>query len=120
MPDETEFQPIIPANEPPTHPYPDDMPAETTSAADRLRAFEDEKIGPDVVRINGQIERGSGSPFQSLSDEDKATYAALERLIVAEQKLSDANAALAVAENEYAEAEAAVDAFDNPEAPADA
>ena len=34
-------------------------------AAARLRAFEDEVLGKDAVRINGHIERGVGSHYQN-------------------------------------------------------
>lgn len=93
----------------PDNPAPEPEQPETDAKA-RLRAFEDEHFGPDCVRIEGQVERGSGSPFSQMSDDDKATYAALERLVVAEQKVADARAALAVAEEEYAAAESAADA----------
>jgi hypothetical protein len=81
------------------------MPA---GAAARIRAFEDEHFGKDAVRIDGKIERGSGSPFASMSDEDRKKYEALERLVVAEQKLADAHAALIASDaaHEAAEAEA--------------
>lgn len=62
------------------------------------------------MRINGEIERGHGSLFERLSDEDKAHYAALERLIVAHDKLEAAQAALHAAEHEAADAEIAADA----------
>lgn len=78
------------------------------SAEQRLRAFEDDKLGPDAVRINGQIERGYGSKFRDLSEEDRNQHGKLEKLVEVEQKLTDARAALAVAENAYADAEAAV------------
>jgi hypothetical protein len=109
MADETTTQPADPAAAPstPPTPHPAAQPPENAaptpvSSAERLRAFEDEHIGKDAVRIDGKIERGSGSPFQKLSDELKRQYAALERLIAAEQKVADARAALAAAESEHA------------------
>lgn len=99
-------------------PKADPVPAERTPAAERLRAFEDEKFGADVVRINDRIERGSGSPFQDdriMSPEDRRVYAALERLIVAEQKLADAHEAVIAAEAEHEAALA--DAEPKPETP---
>lgn len=75
------------------------------TAAERLFHFEETHFGPECVRIDGQVERGSGSPFSQMSDEDKAAYAALERLVAAEAELNSARAALAVAEAKYAEAE---------------
>lgn len=57
-----------------------DQPAteETVSAADLLRAFEDEKLGPDAPRWDGKVERGHGSLWARMSDEDKARHAELE------------------------------------------
>lgn len=66
--------------------------------ADRLRAFEDAHFGKDAVRIDGKIERGSGSPFAAMSDEDRARYEKLERLVAAEQAASDAHMAAAAAD----------------------
>lgn len=95
-------------------------PDEKTAASDLLRAFEDEKLGPDAVRINGKIERGHGSKFRGLSEEDQAKYAALEKLVEAEQKLADATTAHRQAEEAYEAAIDAVDAFDKPEPEASA
>jgi len=86
-------------------------------AAVRLRAFEDEHFGTDVMRINGKIERGSGSPFQKMSDADKAKYAAIERLIETEQKLAEAHAALMTAESEHEAACAALEPKPDAAAP---
>jgi hypothetical protein len=80
---------------------------ELSPAEARLRAFEDEKLGENAVRINGKIERGFGSKFRELPEADQEQYAKLERLIEAERKVDDARAALAVAEAEYADAEKA-------------
>lgn len=80
------------------------------SAPERLRAFEDEHLGKDCVRIRGKVERGSGSPYQLMSPELKAQYAALEKLIEAEQKLADARAAVLQAEADHAAALAALEA----------
>lgn len=76
-----------------------------TTAAARLREFEDKHLGKRAVRINGRVERGSGSPFQAMTDEKRAEYAALEKLVEAEQKLVEANAALSAAQVAHAEAE---------------
>jgi hypothetical protein len=83
---------------------PDEIPA-----ADRLRAFEDEHLGKDAVRIGGKIERGSGSPFAGLSPELKRQYAALEKLLATEQKLADAHAALIQADADHDAALAAAE-----------
>lgn len=85
-----------------------DLP-EPVPAAARIRAFEDEHLGKDAVRINDRIERGSGSPFAALSPEHKRQYAALEKLVVAEQKLADAHAALIQADVEHDAALAAAE-----------
>lgn len=80
-------------------------PADAANSADRIRAFEDEVFGKRAVRINGQIERGVGSPFASMTDERKAQYAALEDIVAAEQRLNEATAAAAQAEADRAAAE---------------
>ena len=67
-------------------------------AQEKLRAFEDEHIGKDAVRIRGNIERGYGSKFKDMPPEKHAEYAALERLVEAEQKVIEANAALSTAQ----------------------
>lgn len=87
-------------------------PAEPMTAADRLRAFEDEHFGEKCVRINGLIERGSGSPYAA-KPELHAQYAALQRLIETEQQLADAHAALMVADDNH---QAALAAVENPDA----
>jgi hypothetical protein len=80
------------------------------TATDRLRAFEDEHFGKGAVRINGRIERGSGSPYQNADPKIRKTHAALEQLIAAEQKLADTTGAMHQAEADFAAAEKAVDA----------
>lgn len=87
-----------------------------TSAVDRLRAFEDKHFGEKAVRINGRIERGSGSPYQMAHPSVREQHQRLERLIASEQKLAEAHAALMAAdeaheqaERDVAEAEQAVD-----------
>lgn len=78
------------------------------TAAERLRFFEDEILGEDAVRINGRIERGSGSWFQTkLTPEQRAHHAALEKLIETEQAVADARGKLAQAEADHKAAEAA-------------
>lgn len=47
-------------------------------AAAALRAFEDEKLGPDTPRYDGKVERGHGSHYRRMSDEDRAKHAELE------------------------------------------
>jgi hypothetical protein len=89
-------------------PKPDPGPVAPQSAKERLRAFEDANFGPDVVRINGEIERGRGSPFAEMTDDKRKHYQVLENLIAAEQKLADASAALASAEADHEAAKAAV------------
>lgn len=81
---------------------------EPKSAAVRLRAYEDEVLGHDAVRIGDELERGHGSAYAKMSDEQRAKYEALERLVVAEQRLADAHAALIAADADYEAAEAAV------------
>lgn len=47
-------------------------------AAAALRAFEDEKLGPDTPRFEGKVERGHGSHYRRMSGEDRARHAELE------------------------------------------
>lgn len=97
-----------PAAAPAEAPQVADPPRELP-AADRVRAFEDEHLGKEAVRIGGRIERGYGSPFAAMSDEKKRQYAALEKLVAAEQKLADAHAALIQAEADHEAALAAAE-----------
>lgn len=78
----------------------DDPPREVP-AAERLRAFEDEMFGKDAVRINGQVERGSGSRFQLMTPGQRRHYEALEALRPAEVRLADATAELTAAETAH-------------------
>lgn len=85
-------------------PAPKDAPG-----IDRLRAFEDKHFGKDAVRINGRIERGSGSPYATAKPEVRRQYEMLEALIEADQRVADARAALAVAEEAHDRALAALE-----------
>lgn len=79
---------------------PDDIFAasEPASAAQRLRAFEDEHLGPDTPRFAGQIERGHGSPLRNLSPELQRKHTTIERLIESENKVAEAAAKLSAAD----------------------
>lgn len=70
----------------------------TKSAHVRLREFEDHLFGEDCVRIAGRIERGYGSKFKEMTAPQSAHYAALEKLVAAEQRLEDSRTAQADAE----------------------
>lgn len=85
--------PPPPAVTTPTDPSPTDL-----TAAQKLRAFEDEHLGKDAVRIDGDLERGAGSRFQAMTDDQRAQHKALENLVAAEKKMADAIAALATAQ----------------------
>lgn len=87
-----------------------DIFAASEPAAQRIRAFEDEHLGPDVVRINGEVEKGHGSLFKTLSPDKHRVYAALQRLHVAEAGLTAAESNLAVAQSDHAAATADVEA----------
>jgi hypothetical protein len=76
-------------------------PSADNSAVARLRAFEDQVFGPDAVRINGQVERGSGSRFQQLTAPQRRHYEALEALRPAELRLAEAAAELTAAETAH-------------------
>jgi len=83
------------------------------TALGRLKAFEIQYLGLDgnePVRINGEIERGVGSPFAKLTDEQRAQYAALEKLVAAEAAFAAANAARSQAEADCKVAAREVDA----------
>lgn len=71
------------------------------TATERLRAFEDAHFGKNAVRLHGRVERGFGSPFKAMLPEKHQHYAALEKLVVTEQALSDAHGALLAAENAH-------------------
>lgn len=96
----------------PGDPRPSDRPTDTPEpegrAADRLRAFEDKHFGKDAVRINGRIERGSGSPYQMAHPLVREQHARIEKLIEAEEKLAVAHAALIQADTEHEMAKQAV------------
>ena len=72
-----------------------------SNASDRLRAFEDREFGKDVVRIQGRIERGSGSPFRNLPEPKQREYTALERCVETELVLSDAESKAAQAKADH-------------------
>lgn len=96
----------------PGDPRPSDRPTDTPepqgSAVDRLRAFEDKHFGEKAVRINGRIERGSGSPYQMAHPAVREQHARIEKLIEAEQKLAVAHTALIQADTEHEQAEQAI------------
>lgn len=85
------------------------MPEPETPAADRLRAFEDERLGPDAPRFAGQLERGVGSLYSRMSDAAKAHHGKLEKLMATEAKLAEAHAALLKADDDHAAALKAVE-----------
>jgi hypothetical protein len=89
------------------------------TARDKLRAFEDKHFGKDVPRINGEIERGVGSSYASMTPHQKAHYASLEHLVKAEKAAGDASAALADAESKHEHAKKASDAADKAVVDAD-
>jgi len=97
------------ADKPADKPFFSKAPAAPVTAKDKLRAFEDKHLGKDVPRIDGKVERGHGSPFKAMKPEQHVEYAALEKLVDAEQKLADATAALetAKADLEIAKTQAA-------------
>jgi hypothetical protein len=89
-------------------------------AAQRLRAFEDEHFGKDAVRINGRVERGSGSQYQRIALEKPELhrqYQALDHLLVTEKKVEDARALLAQVESDHKAALAAAEPRPSPDEP---
>ena len=87
-------------------------PAETApvTAASKLRAFEDKTFGKDCPRINGEVERGVGSPYSRMTVPQKAHYASLEHLVKCEKAVADASADLEAAKLKH---DAAVKASDD-------
>lgn len=81
-----------------------------TGAAARIRAFEDEVFGKRAVRIDGKIERGVGSPYAKMTEEQRQQYEALEKLAAAETNLAAAHAALLQAEQDHQAAKEKADA----------
>jgi hypothetical protein len=67
------------------------------TAADKLREFEDKHFGKDAPRINGELERGVGSPWSRMTLRQKQHYESLEHLVKAEKKVADASAELETA-----------------------
>ena len=74
------------------------------TAVAKLRGFEDKHLGKDCSRINGEIERGVGSPYSNMKPHLKAHHASLENLVKAEQKVADASADLEAAKAKHAAA----------------
>lgn len=72
--------------------------ADAPTAAEQLRAYEDEVLGADTPRINGQIERGIGSHYSRLTPDQHKRHHALEHLVSTEEHLDHARGALAAAE----------------------
>jgi hypothetical protein len=83
--------------------------SEPASAAQRLRAFEDEHLGEDAPRINGAVERGVGSPFAAMTPQRLVHHAAIEKMVEAEKAVITANAALSAAQAAHDAAVKAVD-----------
>lgn len=103
MPDETIVQqrPTVRFAEPVNHEPAREDVTEVDSAKAKLRAFEDDVFGKDVSRINGEVERGVGSPYARMTDAQKAHHLALEKLIAAEKAMADASADLAKAQADH-------------------
>ena len=80
------------------------------TAADKLREFEDKTFGKDAPRINGELERGVGSPYSRMTVQQKRHYESLEHLVKAEKKVADASAELEAAKIKH---DAAVKASDD-------
>jgi len=106
----TKLADIPPTPPPPVTTSPVVVPEpELDTAKAKLRAFEDEHLGKDVVRIGGEIEKGHGSPYAGMKPERRRHYEALERLVEAEQRLDAANVALTNAKVALETAEADVE-----------
>jgi hypothetical protein len=93
--------PVSAITQPPDHLDKFDSYPDPVSAVDQLRAFEDHHFGEDPPRINGDIERGHGSRYASMTPEHRAHFDALVALVQAEKELSDASLALSQAEAKH-------------------
>lgn len=82
---------------------------EPISPHDRLRAFEDKHIGVHTTRIDGKIQKGHGSTYQSLVSGHKVHHAALEALIAAHEAHAAAERAVVVAAEKLAAAQRRAD-----------
>jgi len=85
---------------------------EPMGATERLRAFEDEHLGKDAVRLHGRVERGSGSRYQNpkiMTPELRRQHAALEHLVESEKHLAEAHTKLLQAEESHEAALAAAE-----------
>lgn len=103
--------PVVFAPEPEPAPVAEPEPE---TAKTRLRAFEDEMLGAEATRINGEIEKGHGSHFKVMMTEaQRHHHAALEHLVAAEGKLAHASAHLAQAEADHEKAKADVAASES-------
>lgn len=74
-------------------PEPVAAPDETESTEARLRAFEDATLGEDHLRHKDAPEKGIGSAFSRMTDQQRAHHAALENLITVEKEHQAAHAA---------------------------
>lgn len=101
------------ASEKPDGPVDQFAASEPASAAQRLREFEDEHLGPDAPRVDGKIERGHGSLFSRMTDAHKARHTKLEHLHQAEGDLAQAASKLSEAQAAHAQAVAALDESKN-------
>jgi len=94
--------------------------AEPVTAATKLRDFEHEVFGRDAPRINGDLERGVGSPWANMTPTQKAHHASLEALVKAEKAVADASAGLETAKLKHDAAAKLSEAAEKAIADADA
>lgn len=81
------------------------------SAAERFAALEERLFAGRAARVDGKIERGHGSLFRRLSEDDQRRYLALEAAVAAEAKVALARTALTLAQQALADAEARSEAL---------
>ena len=76
-----------------------------TDASERFAELEEKLFAGRAARVDGKIERGHGSLFRRLPEDEQRRYLALEAEVAAEAKVALARTALTLAENALAAAE---------------
>lgn len=85
--------------------------ASAKSAAERFEALEEKLFGGRAARVDGKIERGHGSLFRRLPEDEQRRYLAMEAEVEAEKVVAAAQTALTLAEAALATAIARCEAL---------
>jgi len=70
---------------------------------EHLRELENATFGSRATRINGRIERGSGSAYSRLDGKTRAKFDAVDRLIKLDDDLAEARVVLTKAQSDHAD-----------------